>query len=247
MIPTDLKTNPNDKKIIADDDGNFNQAFLKMFKKINMKQELVLIRSSNDLDCIYSNDLNELPKITITKLFWKVPHVSVSMPEQLRFTKLLNKNVELPILFRSWKLIEYPALPHSTNHTWPVKISTKGRNSSSQSPSQSNISIISGGGDKMWAGNPVWEWVTLGACLTTRKPEGALNSNLDSNKISSKLVLDCHINLQRLATNNRVKLRWIPGGQRARRFFGKTGLRTGAGQARTPRRNIQGTQGTIHQ
>ncbi|KAJ8971797.1 hypothetical protein NQ317_011713 [Molorchus minor] len=34
---------------------------------------------------------------------------------------------------------------------------------------------------------------------------------LDSNKISSKLVWDCHINLQRLATNNRVKLRWIPG------------------------------------
>ncbi|KAJ8978398.1 hypothetical protein NQ317_005801 [Molorchus minor] len=57
-----------------------------------MKQELVLIRSSNDLDCIYSNDLNELPKITITKLFWKVPHVSVSMAEQLRLTKLLNKN-----------------------------------------------------------------------------------------------------------------------------------------------------------
>ncbi|KAJ8983454.1 hypothetical protein NQ317_013329 [Molorchus minor] len=74
IIPTDLKTNPNDKKIIADDD---------------------------------------------------VPHVSVSMSEQLRLTKLLNKNVELPIRFRSWELIEYPALPHSTNHTWPVKTSTK--------------------------------------------------------------------------------------------------------------------------
>ncbi|KAJ8980682.1 hypothetical protein NQ317_006078 [Molorchus minor] len=122
IIPTDLKTNPNDTKIISDDDGNFN-----IFKKIivNMKQELVLIRSSNDLDCIYSNDLNELPKITITKLFWKVPHVSVSMVEQLRLTKLLNKNVELPIRFRSWELIEYPALPHSTNHTWHVKTSTK--------------------------------------------------------------------------------------------------------------------------
>ncbi|KAJ8977058.1 hypothetical protein NQ317_007869 [Molorchus minor] len=34
---------------------------------------------------------------------------------------------------------------------------------------------------------------------------------LESNKISSKLVWDCHINLQRLATNNHVKLRWIPG------------------------------------
>ncbi|KAJ8966950.1 hypothetical protein NQ317_006780 [Molorchus minor] len=101
--------------------------FFEDFQKIivNMKQELVLIRSSNDLDCIYSNDLNELPKITITKLFWKVPHVSVSMSEQLRLTKLLSKNVELPLRFRSWELIEYPALPHSTNHTWPVKTSTK--------------------------------------------------------------------------------------------------------------------------
>ncbi|KAJ8976611.1 hypothetical protein NQ317_009702 [Molorchus minor] len=34
---------------------------------------------------------------------------------------------------------------------------------------------------------------------------------LDSNKISSKLVWDCPTNLQRLATNNHVKLRWIPG------------------------------------
>ncbi|KAJ8981589.1 hypothetical protein NQ317_002617 [Molorchus minor] len=135
IIPTDLKTNPNDTKIISDDDGNFNVSiplkflagFFEDFQKIivNMKQELVLIRSSNDLDCIYSNDLNELPKITITKLFWKVPHVSVSMVDQLRLTKLLNKNVELPIRFRSWELIEYPALPHSTNHTWHVKTSTK--------------------------------------------------------------------------------------------------------------------------
>ncbi|KAJ8976451.1 hypothetical protein NQ317_000192 [Molorchus minor] len=34
---------------------------------------------------------------------------------------------------------------------------------------------------------------------------------LDSNKISSKLIWDCYINLQQLTTNNHVKLRWIPG------------------------------------
>ncbi|KAJ8983248.1 hypothetical protein NQ317_008858 [Molorchus minor] len=34
---------------------------------------------------------------------------------------------------------------------------------------------------------------------------------LDPNKISSKLVWDCRLKLQWLATTNRVKLRWISG------------------------------------
>ncbi|KAJ8972050.1 hypothetical protein NQ317_001520 [Molorchus minor] len=123
------------QKILVDASGNFNvciplkllMGFFEDFRKviINMKQELVLIRSSNDNDAITSLDDTEIPKIDIQKLYWKVPHVTVSIQEQLRLNKTINKNVELPIKFRSWELIEYPSLSSTTRHTWPVKTTTK--------------------------------------------------------------------------------------------------------------------------
>lgn len=122
-------------KILVDAEGTFNACiplnlfagFFEDFRKIiiNMRQELVLIRSSNDLDCVVSTDDSEKPKIEIQKLFWKVPHVTLSLQEQLRMNKITTKNIELPITFRSWELIEYPSLSASTLHTWPVKTTTK--------------------------------------------------------------------------------------------------------------------------
>jgi hypothetical protein len=63
--------------------------FFEDYRKIilNMKQELVLIRSSNDLDAVTSIDETEKPKITIEKLYWRVPHVSVGISQQLALTK----------------------------------------------------------------------------------------------------------------------------------------------------------------
>ncbi|KAJ8931855.1 hypothetical protein NQ314_015197 [Rhamnusium bicolor] len=129
------KKTSTSEKIIADVNGNFNVCiplkllvgFFEDFRKliINMRQELVLIRNSNDVDSVTSIDDTQKPKITINKLFWKVPHVTLSISEQLRINKITNRNVELPIKFRSWELIEYPSLPTSNRHTWPVKTSTK--------------------------------------------------------------------------------------------------------------------------
>lgn len=117
------------------DGGKFNvciplkilMGFFEDYKKIilNMKQELVLIRSSNDLDAVVAPDDTEKPKITIDKLYWRVPHVSVGIPQQLSLTKILDKNVEILVPFRSWELIEYPSLTQTTRHTWPVKTTTK--------------------------------------------------------------------------------------------------------------------------
>ncbi|KAJ8976358.1 hypothetical protein NQ317_011599 [Molorchus minor] len=64
---------------------------LKMITKkiiLNMKQELVLIRSSNDLDAVTSIDDTEKPKINIDKIYWRVPHVTVGIPQQLALTKI---------------------------------------------------------------------------------------------------------------------------------------------------------------
>ena len=68
---------------------------------VNMRQELVLIRSSNDLDAVTSIDDSEKPKVELTKVFWRVPHITPSIQEQLRITKITNESIELPIRFRS--------------------------------------------------------------------------------------------------------------------------------------------------
>ncbi|KAJ8959585.1 hypothetical protein NQ314_006234 [Rhamnusium bicolor] len=51
----------------------------------------------------------------------RVPHVSVGIPQQLALTKILDKNVEILLPFRSWELVEFPSLSQTTRHTWPVK------------------------------------------------------------------------------------------------------------------------------
>lgn len=129
---TNLEGNP---KIIKDANGNFNvciplkhlMGFFEDFQKliVHMRQELVLIRNSSDLDAITCIDETEKPKISITKLFWMVPHVTLSLAEQLKLNKITSKGSKLPIEFRSWEIIEYPSLPTSTRHTWPVKTTTK--------------------------------------------------------------------------------------------------------------------------
>ncbi|XP_072400839.1 uncharacterized protein [Diabrotica undecimpunctata] len=127
---------PNEKdRILTDDKGNFNlfiplRLWLGIFEDftkiiMGMRQELVLIRDKDDIDAVLSTDETEHPKIKLLKLSWHVPHVTPSISQQIILNKILNSNNELPIKFRSWELIEYPALPNSTRHTWPVKTSTK--------------------------------------------------------------------------------------------------------------------------
>lgn len=136
---------PNRKesdRILVDDKGKFNvsiplkmlMGFFEDYKKIiiNVKQELVLIRASNDLDgVIFIDDTEpktaalETPKISFEKLHWKIPHITVDIPQQLALTKILESNKELLIAFRGWEIVEYSSLAETTRHTWPVKTTSK--------------------------------------------------------------------------------------------------------------------------
>lgn len=126
---------PAAKTKIIDSKGQFNvciplktlMGFFEDFKTIlvNARQELILVRSNDDKNAVISTDANEIPKITVSKLEWIVPHVVVDIEKELQFTKLINKGEELMISFRSWELIEYPELLKTTRHNWPVKTSTK--------------------------------------------------------------------------------------------------------------------------
>nr|DAC81274.1 TPA_asm: hexon [Bos-associated insect adintovirus 2] len=117
---------------IRDANGNFNfvipmkllMGFFEDFRKIliNMKQELILIRSSTDNNfCYYSPVAGEVPQLTINKIVWKIPHVQISDIEKLRLLKQIEKSQDLEIGFRAWDLYEYPMLPQTTKHIWPVK------------------------------------------------------------------------------------------------------------------------------
>lgn len=88
---------------------------------INLKQELVLIRSSTDLNSVLGDDDVQ---IKLDKLVWRMPHVRVSDYERLRLLKLVDKNKVVSIPFRSWDLYEYPNVPATQQENWSVKTST---------------------------------------------------------------------------------------------------------------------------
>ncbi|XP_030757907.1 uncharacterized protein LOC115883660 [Sitophilus oryzae] len=99
-------------RILVDDNGKFSvsiplkllMGFFEDYKKIiiNMKQELVLIRSNNDLDGVFFKDdvtppstTLETPKVTFDKIYWKVPHILVDIPQQLALTRILESNKKI--------------------------------------------------------------------------------------------------------------------------------------------------------
>ena len=120
---------------IIDDKGNFNVCiplhlllgFAEDYKKVilNIRQELVLIRSNTDKDALINSVAAEAVKVIIDKIYWKVPHITPGLAQELVLTKYIDKNVETPMAFRSWEMHVHPALPQTTKHTWAIKTATK--------------------------------------------------------------------------------------------------------------------------
>lgn len=101
--------------------------FAEDFKKIiiNLRQELVLIRSNSDHNAIFNSNSIEINKVHIDKIIWKIPHISVSDVERLKLLSFIENGTELEIGFRNWELFEYPQLQKSQSHTWSVKSATQ--------------------------------------------------------------------------------------------------------------------------
>lgn len=98
--------------------------FAEDYKKIilNMKHELILTRSRNDVNCFLGANNNLT--ISISKIQWRMPHVKVDDYIQVKMLKQIESNQLIPLTFRSWHLYEYPALPITTRHIWCVKTAT---------------------------------------------------------------------------------------------------------------------------
>lgn len=98
---------------------------------VNVKQELILKRSKNDLNCILTTAAataavaDYIPKITLKTIQWVMPHILPSDSEKLQLQKMLLQNKNLQIAFRSLELHELPAYPNTKKHTWSVKTSSQ--------------------------------------------------------------------------------------------------------------------------
>ncbi|KAF5282310.1 hypothetical protein FQR65_LT14364 [Abscondita terminalis] len=63
--------------------------------------------------------------ITITKIAWKVPHITLSDGAKIDLFKNLNRNPVISVPFRQWEIYELPALKSTKIDIWPVKTSTQ--------------------------------------------------------------------------------------------------------------------------
>jgi hypothetical protein len=97
---------------------------------LNCNQQLILNRSSNDLDASYVKDVfgntvgNNYKKVTIeiNKIIWKMSIVKVADREKLKLLKVLDSRKTLSCAFRTWDLCEYLVLGTSKYiHSWTIK------------------------------------------------------------------------------------------------------------------------------
>lgn len=100
--------------------------FCDDYRKIilNCKHEIILNRSRSSSDCIEGGSVNQnAARITIalTKIQWKMPHVTLSDRVKLNMLNYLSKNRKITIQHRSMDLVEYPELPQTNSHMWSVK------------------------------------------------------------------------------------------------------------------------------
>lgn len=118
----------------TEENGNFSFSiplrlllgFAEDYKRIivNARQELILLRSATDKNVVKSDDAVEI-SLNITKICWRVPHITVSDTYRLKLLKMIERDTRVHLPFRSWELHEYPTLPATKTHSWTVKTSSQ--------------------------------------------------------------------------------------------------------------------------
>lgn len=95
---------------------------------MNVKQELILVRSRNDNEALITTAAADpaaqvYGKVDLEEVSWRFHQIKLDPKTN---AKLLN-NIAVPktLTFRSWELYEYPSVPQTTKFSWPVKTSTQ--------------------------------------------------------------------------------------------------------------------------
>lgn len=100
--------------------------FAEDYKRVvvNVRQELILLRSATENNAIKSDDATSVT-LTITSLHWRVPHVALEDETKLKLFRKVEKDIPIHIAFRSWELHEYPTLPQTSRQSWTIKTSSQ--------------------------------------------------------------------------------------------------------------------------
>lgn len=92
---------------------------------VNCKHELVLNLARNSFECVRGGgDAATAARVTlsISKIEWKVPIVTLSDKVKLNMMGFLSKSRKIPMQYRSMEIFEYPLIPtNTTSMIWPVK------------------------------------------------------------------------------------------------------------------------------
>lgn len=91
---------------------------------LNCKHELILNRASNSVNCLDGGEAaanTTKIELSLDKIQWKMPHITLSDRFKLGMLNYLSKNRKIVIQHRSMDLVEYPHLPQTSTHMWQVK------------------------------------------------------------------------------------------------------------------------------
>ncbi|CAH0387985.1 unnamed protein product [Bemisia tabaci] len=89
---------------------------------INAKQELTLLRSRSDVDCL-KGAAGNTDKIVLSKIAWHVPHITLSDSMRLKLMKIIDADQPLQIAFRDFSIFEHP-LTENKKDSWTILTTT---------------------------------------------------------------------------------------------------------------------------
>lgn len=92
---------------------------------VNLKQELILIRSRSDKDLVrFSSSSSHEVKVSISTIEWHIDHIEVSDEVKLPLYQKIMRDAPIMIPFRRFELHELPSLRITDRDVWNVKTST---------------------------------------------------------------------------------------------------------------------------
>lgn len=92
---------------------------------LNVKQELVLLRTSNDKNSVVLPTGKTDFLLELKKVQWKIPYIRVDEVTRVKLLNMVDSDRPIQIPFRRWELHEYPAFPETDKQVWTVKTSSQ--------------------------------------------------------------------------------------------------------------------------
>ncbi len=92
---------------------------------VNVKTELILLRSSTNLNAIKAATGTTQATLNITNIAWRVPHITVNDQLKLKLYRSIEKDSKVDLTFRSWELHELPDLGAVKQTSWTVKTASQ--------------------------------------------------------------------------------------------------------------------------